>query len=117
MKKSCFKKSARAYLLFNVIAMCTKFYVSPCIVTFRSEELLTLGALAQRGLLYLVRKFSVCLSVCYHVLCNHAQRDNERVIPKGSALYRLDFRFGDFRKSNAFNSYGVKTKLTSQYAN
>ena len=25
----------------------------------------------------------VCLSVCYHVFCNHAQRDNERTIPKG----------------------------------
>ena len=55
-----------------------------------------------------------CLSVCYHIFCNHAQRDNERAIPKGSVLYRLDFEFGDFRKSNAFESYGVKT---SQYAN
>ena len=66
--------------------------------------------------IYLVGKF-VSLSVCYHVFCNHAQRDNERAIPKGSALYRLDFKFADFRKSNAFHSYGVKTKLTSQYAN
>ena len=44
-------------------------------------------------------------------VCHHAQRDNERVIPKGSVLHRLDFKFGDFRKSNVFESYGVKTKL------
>ena len=46
----------------------------------------------------------VCLSVCYHVFCHHAQRDNEIAISKGSALHRLDFKFGDFRKSNAFES-------------
>ena len=53
---------------------------------------------------------SIFLSVCYHVFCNHAQRDNERaMIPRGSALHRLDFKIGDFIKSNVFESYGVKT--------
>ena len=37
-------------------------------------------------------------------------------MPKGLALHRVDFKFADFCKSNAFESYGVKTKLTSQYA-
>ena len=65
-----------------------------------SPSSLTLGGLAQRRLRStLVRQFvclSVCLSVCqfvcYHVFCNHVKRDNERAIPKGSALYCLDFK-------------------------
>ena len=43
------------------------------------HEWLTLGTLAQRGLQYLVWFVipSVCLSVCYHIFCHHAQRDNK----------------------------------------
>ena len=35
----------------------------------------------------------------------------------GSVLHWLYFETGDFRKSAAFKSYGVKTKSRSQYAN
>ena len=38
-------------------------------------------------------------------------------LPSGSVPHWLDFKKGDFRKSTAFKSYGVKTKRTSQYAN
>ena len=75
--------------------------------------LLTHGAYAQRGLLYLV----FCLSVCYHVFCNHAQRDNERAIPTGSSLHWVHFKKDDFRITTAFKRYSVKSKLRSQYAN
>ena len=73
---------------------------------------LTLGAHAQRRLRYgtvlgpFVCLLSVCLSVCYHVFCHHAQGDNKRAIPIGSAPHWLDFKFVDFRKSTAFGSYG-----------
>ena len=40
-----------------------------------------------------------------------------KAIPTGSVPHWLDFKNGDFRKSTAFKSYGVKTKRTSQYAN
>ena len=69
--------------------------------------------LAQRGLQYFVCK-SVRLSVCYHVFCHYAQQGGQKAIPTGSVL---DFKNGDFRKSTAFKSYGVKTTRTSQYAN
>ena len=85
---------------------------------------LTLGAHAQRGLQYLVCHsvcLSVCpsvrLSVCYHVFCHYAQQGGQKAIPTGSVPHWLDFKNGDFRKSTAFKSYGVKTKRTSQYAN
>ena len=55
--------------------------------------LLTLGAHAQRGLHYLV-----CLSVCYHVFCHHAQQTGKIATPAGSALNCLYFQLGDFRK-------------------
>ena len=59
-------------------------------------------------------RVSVCLSVCYH----HAQQAGQRAIPTGSGLHWLDFKNGDFRKSSHFvQSYGMKTKWTSQYAN
>ena len=77
---------------------------------------LTLGAHAQRGLQYLVCH-SVCLSVCYHVFCHYVQQGGQKAIPTGSVPHWLDFKNGDFRKSTAFKSYGVKTKRTSQYAN
>ena len=35
----------------------------------------------------------------------------------GSVPHWLDFFNGNFRKSTAFKSYGVKTKRTNQYAN
>ena len=48
VKKSFLKISAGAYLLFNVMAMmctmCTKFYVSPCRATLRSEKLILKSA-------------------------------------------------------------------------
>ena len=81
---------------------------------------LTLGAHAQRGLRYLVCHsvcLSVCLSVCYHVFCHYAQHGGQKAIPTGSVPHWLDFKKGDFCKSTAFKSYGVKTKRTSQYAN
>ena len=64
---------------------------SPC-QTLR--ELHTLIDVAQRGLQYLVRKcvcLSVCPSVCYHVFCDYAQRDNKIAIPTGSLLHWLHF--------------------------
>ena len=57
------------------------------------------------------------LSVCYHAFCHYAQQGGQKVIPTGSVPHWLDFENGDFRKSTAFKSYGVKTKRTSQYAN
>ena len=57
---------------------------------------------------------SVRLSVCYHVFCHYAQQGGEKAIPTGSVPHWLDFKKGDFRKSTAFKSYGVKTKRTSQ---
>ena len=60
---------------------------------------------------------SVRLSVCYHVFCYSAQQGGQKAIPTGSVPHWLDFKNGDFRKSTAFKSYGVKTKRTSQYAN
>ena len=74
---------------------------------------LTLGAHAQRGLQYLVCH-SVRLSVCYHVFCHYAQQGGQKAIPTGSVPHWLDFKNGDFRKSTAFKSYGLKTKRTSQ---
>ena len=78
---------------------------------------LTLGAHAQRGLVCKSVRLSVRLSVCYHVCCHHAQQGGQKAIPTGSVPHWLDFKNGDFRKSTAFKSYGVKTKRTSQYAN
>ena len=60
---------------------------------------------------------SIRLSVCYHVFCHYAQQGGQKAIPTGSVPHWLDFKNGDFRKSTAFKSYGVKTKRTSQYAN
>ena len=60
---------------------------------------------------------SVRLSVCYHVFCHYAQQGGQKAIPTGSVPHWLDFKNGDFRKSTAFKSYGLKTKRTSQYAN
>ena len=56
-------------------------------------------------------------SVCYHVFCHYAQQGGQNAIPTGSVPHWVDFQKGDFRKSTAFKSYGVKTKRTSQYAN
>ena len=83
---------------------------------------LTLGAHAQRGLYSTWSVIppvclSVCLSVCYHVFCHYAKQGGQKAISTGSVPHWLDFKNGDFRKSTAFKSYGVKTKRTSQYAN
>ena len=50
------------------------------------------------------------LSVCYHDFCHHAQQTGKMATPAGSELHWLYFKTGDFRKSAAFRSYGVKTK-------
>ena len=52
-------------------------------------------------------------SVCYHVFCHYAQQGGQEAIPTDSVPHWLHFKKGDFRKSTAFKSYGVKT---SQYA-
>ena len=58
---------------------------------------------------------SVLPSVCYHVFCDYAHRDNKIAIPTGSSLHWLHFKKGDFRITAAFKSYDVKSKprLTS----
>ena len=48
-------------------------------------------------------------SVCYHVFYHYAQQGGQKAIPTGSVPHWLDFENGDFRKSTAFISYGVKT--------
>ena len=70
------------------------------------RALLTLGAHVQRGLLYLVRKF-VCLSVTTFSATTRNETTKERY-QKVQRLYRVDFKCVDFRKSSAFDSYGVK---------
>ena len=95
-----------------------------CVLTGQKLQLVTLiinprRAHAQRGLQYLVChsvRPSVCPS-CYHVFWHYAQQGGQKAIPTGSVPHWLDFKKGDFRKSTAFKSYGVKTKRTSQYAN
>ena len=52
---------------------------------------------------------SVRPSVCYHVFCHYAQQGGQKAIPTGSVPHWLDLKNGDFRKSTAFKSYGVKT--------
>ena len=56
--------------------------------------------------------FVVCLSVGPSVAVTtfFCQQTVEIVTPTDSALHWLDFKKGDFRKSAAFRSYGVKTK-------
>ena len=63
--------------------------------------------------------WSVSLSVCLlpRFLPLRAQQGGQKAILTGSVPHWLDFKNGDFRKSTAFKSYGVKTKRTSQYAN
>ena len=69
---------------------------------------LTLGArMCNKG-------YSSC-SVCQSVrllprFCHHAQQTGKIATPAGSALHCLYFQLGDFGKSAAFRSYGVKTK-------
>ena len=45
------------------------------------------------------------------------QQGAQKAIPTSSVPHWLDFKNGDFRKSTAFKSYGMKTKRTFQYAN
>ena len=78
----------------------------------------TLGAHALEGYTVIPSVVpSVCLSVCYHVFCDYAQRDNKTAIPTGSSLHWLHLKKKDFRITAAFESYGVKSKSRSQYAN
>ena len=87
------------------------FLYHPYMLSFLYIGFLTLGAHAQRGLRYLVcPSLSVCLSVCYRVFCHHAQQASKIATSTGSALHRLHFLNGHFRKSAAFRSYGLKTK-------
>ena len=60
---------------------------------------------------------SVRLSVCLSFSATTRNKGGQKAIPTGSVPHWLDFKNGDFRKSTAFKSYGVKTKRTSQYAN
>ena len=91
------------------------FATAPCARMRCQSRRVTLGAHAQRGLRSVIP--SVRLSVCYHVFCHYAQQGGQKAIPTGSVPHWLDFKNGDFRKSTAFKSYGLKTKRTSQYAN
>ena len=61
----------------------------------------------------------VCVCVCayLHLFSHYRQQGGQKAIPTGSVSHWLDFKNGDFRKSTAFKSYGLKTKRTSQYAN
>ena len=72
---------------------------------------------ARVAVLGLSFRLSVRLSGCYHVFCHYVQQGGQKAIPTGSVPHWLDFKTGDFRKSTAFKSYGLKTKRTSQYAN
>ena len=54
---------------------------------------------------------SVCLSLTTFSATTRNETTKERY-QKVQCYAGFDFRFGDFRKSNAFDSYGVKT---SQY--
>ena len=47
-------------------------------------------------------------AVCYHVFCHYAQLGGEKTIPTGSVPHWLYFLNGDFGKTAAFESYGVK---------
>ena len=85
-------------------------------------SLLTLGAHALEGYStwFVIPSFlpSVCLLLSvFHVFCDYAQRDNKTAIPPGSSPHWLHFKKGDFRITAAFESYGVKSKSRSQYAN
>ena len=63
-------------------------------------------------------RLSVCLSVTTFSATTRNKAAKKRYhVPTGSVPHWLDFKNGDFRKSTAFKSYGVKTKRTSQYAN
>ena len=57
---------------------------------------------------------SVRLSVCYHVFCDCAQRNNKTTIPWVHRYTDFIFKKGYFRITTAFKSYGVKSKSTSQ---
>ena len=61
--------------------------------------------------------WSVSLSVVLSVTTFSATTRNKAAKSDTNGLNWLDFKNGDFRKSTAFKSYGVKTKRTSQYAN
>ena len=54
----------------------------------------------------------VCLSVC--PLPRFLRQDNEIATPTGSSLHWPHFKEGNFDKTSAFKSYGVKGKWTSQ---
>ena len=84
------------------------------------QKVITLGAHAQRGLDCRSVLPSVCLCVCYHVFCHHAQRDNKIAIPTGSFLHWLDFKNSDFRRSiycvlNLWRENQVNKPISSVY--
>ena len=58
-----------------------------------------------------VRVTVVVLHVSYHVFCHHMQQTGQKATPTGSTLHWLHFKTGDFRKSTAFKSYGVKKPI------
>ena len=76
--------------------------------THEVKHWLTLGAHGQRRLRYLVCK-CVCLSVCYHVFCHCATRQ-QNSDTNGFIATLASFKKGDFHKTTAFKSYDVKSK-------
>ena len=94
--------------------------IRACVLCFFHNPSLTLGA-RMRSEGYstwsVIPSVHPCPSVRYPLFCHYAQQGGQKVIPTGSVPHWLDFKNGDFRKSTAFKSYGVKTKPTSQYAN
>ena len=53
---------------------------------------------------------SVCLSVTTFSATKRNKTTNDTIMFSSSVLHWLDFKFGEFRKSTAFQSYGMKTK-------
>ena len=98
---------------------CGNQHMSTCTVTHSIIYIINprRACAARVTVLGLSFRLSVCLSVCYHVFCHYVQQGGQKAIPTGSVPHWLDFQNGDFRKSTAFKSYGLKTKRTSQYAN
>ena len=99
------------YMLHHELAVCLMDFVYMGLINPRRTCAVRVTVL---GLSF---RLSVCLSVCYDVFCHYAQQGVQKAIPTGSVPHWLDFKNGDFHKSTAFKSYGVKTKRTSQYAN
>ena len=83
------KLRKKFYLNFDTLELYFHISAVSIGVTHVDFQLLTLGgAHAQRGLQYLV-----CLSVCYHDFCHHAQQTGKIATPAGSELHWLYLKF------------------------